>query len=369
MLHNMLQNQPNNQKLSEPDWQRLNANHIQAIRMPVLVAMLLAVLGVAVCGVLEVMFWDLSGARWFWPIRVVTMLGLLSVVVFVFINKHNADILLHGTSLFISLLSIAFGVMAWDGIDLMLLLPGFMLLLLMSVPLLLTYRDWLPVQLVCLLSPIVALWMGNASADVRSAYAMYLVMGTGMALLLRTIRMRSVAHGYRYQKWLLENSRTDDLTGLRNRSGLHAEAEHLMRMVKESGEPLAMMFIDLDHFKGINDQLGHAHGDRVLQLVGEQLHECVRSEDIVARVGGDEFVVMVRKADEDILLPMAERMRERVLRHDALGALSISVGMAMWDGQESMQSLRHRADLAMLEAKRRGKNRVHLAPDVAEAAS
>lgn len=359
----MRQDEHEKQKLSNDDWQRLNENHMLAIRVPVLVAMLLASLGLIVSAVLEAKFWDLSASSWFLPIRVGTIGTLLLLTAVVWHKKHSMTALLRGASMFIVLFCTGFCVMAWDGIDLMLLLPGFMLLLLMNVPLLLSHRSWVPVQLFCLLAPLFMLFLRDAPAHVWTAYVVYLLVGAGMGLLLRLVRLRSMMHGYHHQKWLLEHSRTDDLTGLRNRSGLDADVSVLMQAAKTSKDPLAMMFIDLDHFKGINDKLGHAHGDHVLKLVGEQLADCVRSDDVVARVGGDEFVVMIRRANEAVLFSMAERMRESVLKHPELGSLSISVGIAMWDGDESMQGLRHRADLAMLEAKRLGKNRVHLAED------
>lgn len=349
------------QKLSEDDWQRLNENHMLAIRVPVLVILFLATLGLLASAILEAVFWDISASDWFVPIRAGTIGVLLLLTFWVWRQKHSMNALLNGSSLFSVLLCCAFGVMAWDNIDFMILLPGFTLLLLMNAPLLFTHRNWVPVQLFCLLLPFSVLWLCDAPAHVWTAYAVYLLLAAGLALLLRTVRINSMVHGYRYQKWLLEHSRTDDLTGLRNRSGLDVDASKLMHLAKTSEEPLAMMFIDLDHFKGINDELGHAHGDHVLKLVGEQLEQCVRSDDVVARVGGDEFVVIVRKANASVQRSMAERMRESVLKHPELGALSISVGIATWDGEESMQTLRHRADLAMLEAKRLGKNRVHLA--------
>lgn len=155
----------------------------------------------------------------------------------------------------------------------------------------------------------------------------------------------------------------DDLTGLPNRSLLHAQADQAITAANHHGQTMAVMFIDLDRFKQINDSFGHPGGDELLRTVARRLQEETGPMDIVGRLSGDEFVVILNRCD----IPTASERSERILRTLglplALGDLEIrpsaSIGISIFphDGN-NMDSLLHHADVAMYQAKHNGRNRV-----------
>jgi len=156
----------------------------------------------------------------------------------------------------------------------------------------------------------------------------------------------------------------DPLTGLANRSLFHDRVGHaLTRLGRRKGAIAAVLFIDLDDFKAVNDALGHARGDRLLALVAERLRTVVRPEDTVARLGGDEFALLLEElASDDDALVVAERAIDAVAApFDLAGrsvTVSISIGVALRsvDGA-NVAGLVEEADAAMYEAKRTGKGR------------
>jgi len=156
----------------------------------------------------------------------------------------------------------------------------------------------------------------------------------------------------------------DPLTGLANRSLFHDRVEHaLARLVRRQGGIVAVLFIDLDDFKAVNDTFGHAVGDRLLAIVAERLRAVVRPADTVARLGGDEFAFVLEEfASGDEALAIAERAIGAIAApFDLAGrsvTVSISIGVALRsvDGA-NVAGLVEEADAAMYEAKRTGKGR------------
>ncbi|WP_203142522.1 bifunctional diguanylate cyclase/phosphodiesterase [Marinobacter mangrovi] len=156
----------------------------------------------------------------------------------------------------------------------------------------------------------------------------------------------------------------DPLTGLANRQLFRDRLEHVIRRCKRSGNAAALMFLDLDGFKRINDTLGHDVGDHLLQTVAGWLSGCVREEDSVARLGGDEFVVLLSEVSgSDAALAVAESILRRLCQRVRLGehevGVTVSIGLAMIPGDsEDATSLMKYADLAMYRAKELGRNNV-----------
>lgn len=155
---------------------------------------------------------------------------------------------------------------------------------------------------------------------------------------------------------LLRLAQRDPLTGLLNRRSLY---ELVQRLVAQ-GREFAVVLVDLDGFKRVNDKYGHLVGDRVLQRVAEAMQNAVRREDAVARYGGDEFAVLVqggRETGEQVL----ERLKEAVesVAREAGVATSLSGGVAAWpeDGA-TLEELLHAADRMLYRAKRDGKDRL-----------
>jgi diguanylate cyclase (GGDEF)-like protein/PAS domain S-box-containing protein len=154
---------------------------------------------------------------------------------------------------------------------------------------------------------------------------------------------------------------TDVLTGIPNRRAAEAELAKAIALSERSATPMCVALFDIDRFKRINDEHGHAAGDEVLKLVAEVLAGAKRLTDTVARWGGEEFVVILPVALEGALR-FCERMRARVAELDAgrAGHVTISAGVAERSAHEHADTLLHRADVGLYEAKARGRNRVEI---------
>jgi diguanylate cyclase (GGDEF)-like protein len=163
----------------------------------------------------------------------------------------------------------------------------------------------------------------------------------------------------------------DVLTNLPNRRLLMDRLHHALVMSRRSGKRGALLFLDLDHFKMLNDTLGHSMGDLLLMQVAERLKQCVRESDTVARLGGDEFVVMLEDLSEDSSEATQEvelitsQILARLNLPYQLGELEYistpSIGVAMFgDHGESHDELLKHADIAMYQAKKSGRNVVRM---------
>lgn len=154
---------------------------------------------------------------------------------------------------------------------------------------------------------------------------------------------------------------TDSLTGLLNRRGFHQALESSLARIERSGQRLAVLYLDLDGFKRINDSLGHDVGDQLLRRVGEQLKACLRPYDSLARIGGDEFTALLDNLGHpEDAARVAEKLIELVsVRHTLDGVdvtLGASVGIACFpECGQNVEGLLRSADMAMYEAKRAGR--------------
>jgi diguanylate cyclase len=157
-------------------------------------------------------------------------------------------------------------------------------------------------------------------------------------------------------------ARHDDLTGLLNRNGLHQELDALLLGEGTNPPALAVLFIDLDHFKTVNDNLGHGLGDELLRQAAERLEACAPTRAVVARPGGDEFVLVLPDANDAAAIEVAQAVCQRMAVPFALGGkdhflgASIGIALAPVHGQTRTDLLRH-ADMAMYTAKDAGRGR------------
>lgn len=161
---------------------------------------------------------------------------------------------------------------------------------------------------------------------------------------------------------LLHFATHDVLTGLPNRALLTDRIQHAIQVARRNGKPFAVLFMDLDGFKGINDTLGHAVGDGLLVAVAQRIRGCIRGEDMVARIGGDEFVVVMGNLQSP---EVVEQLSENILAalrqdfqvEDATLRVTSSIGIAVYPNSgDSVDALMKNADAAMYEAKQSGRN-------------
>ncbi len=172
------------------------------------------------------------------------------------------------------------------------------------------------------------------------------------------------------QKNMHDLSITDALTALGNRRGMEEQVEHMMKTC-QLGMSLTMLLMDLDGFKLINDSLGHAAGDLLLQEVAQRMRQVMRRQDKLFRMGGDEFAVLMPNTTVEQGELLAERLVEIINEPMNFGqhklSVSGSVGVAEWDGTlDGLELIRH-ADLAMYTAKRSGKSRVCVEQELRQA--
>ncbi len=161
--------------------------------------------------------------------------------------------------------------------------------------------------------------------------------------------------------WMLEQelkslslATVDELTGLTNRRGFDAMAEHTIAMCRRVDEPATLLYFDLDKFKAVNDALGHVGGDRVLRTFARHLRETFRDSDVVARVGGDEFCVLLTSATtEDVRRPLS-LLEGRLATREGEPLVSFSVGIASYDPSRhaTVRALVEEADRRMYRQKR-----------------
>ncbi|GLS26108.1 GGDEF domain-containing protein [Marinibactrum halimedae] len=172
-----------------------------------------------------------------------------------------------------------------------------------------------------------------------------------------------------YQK-ALRSALVDPLTNVGNRKSFSDNLERELQLSIRYQIDLSLLVIDLDHFKQINDQYGHSHGDQVLQAVATVLKETSRRTDMVFRYGGEEFVILLPKTPLNGAIVIAERMRGTIsLLHIPAGTQTIrptaSIGVASARGTDSATSLFDRADANLYQAKEKGRNCVISAPQEA----
>ncbi|MDP4300676.1 GGDEF domain-containing protein [Leptothrix discophora] len=180
---------------------------------------------------------------------------------------------------------------------------------------------------------------------------------------------RSIAYFQRMREAierLRQLSQHDTLTGALNARAYYEQGDRLILASRRVGQPCSLLFVDLDHFKAVNDTLGHAAGDAVLRAVAERITATVRRSDLVGRIGGEEFSVLLPHTDAGQALVLAEKLRAaveamptpiagRALRVTA--SIGVSIGR---EADESILEIQQRADRAMYQAKAMGRNRVTL---------
>lgn len=156
-------------------------------------------------------------------------------------------------------------------------------------------------------------------------------------------------------------ARTDSLSGLANRNHLEERVEEIIAVSKRNNKEFALLFLDLDHFKSVNDSLGHNVGDELLRNIAHVIQELLRPNDVVARIGGDEFVIVLTQCKSHIeLIKIVDRIQKRLATPWQIQTFPInitsSIGITLYpkDGESLLTLMKH-ADIAMYEAKEKGR--------------
>lgn len=177
------------------------------------------------------------------------------------------------------------------------------------------------------------------------------------------VNLREVTDRKIFEEELRRQAQTDPLTGLLNRTAFSERLTAATRAIDPDAPP-AVLFVDVDDFKAVNDSLGHAAGDDLLITVGARLTADVRADDVVARLGGDEFAVLLTDADDARLADVAQRLlaslRSPIVLPGATVSVTASIGGALGAAGDTDDALLHRADTAMYGAKRAGKDSASL---------
>jgi diguanylate cyclase (GGDEF)-like protein len=210
----------------------------------------------------------------------------------------------------------------------------------------------------------------DASIRLAIRYGIYLGVFIVLLLVLSRAKERVVAavadaaQADATASLMREMAYRDELTGIANRRRLMEELGH-QAGVAGPGRPVGVVYFDLDRFKSVNDGLGHAVGDQALRVVAATAGRLVRDGDLLARLGGEEFVLVVPGADHAVAVALAERLRREL--PDALEAgigvrITASFGVAQLGPGEAADAVLHRVDELMYRAKADGRDQVHTAP-------
>ncbi|MDZ7640929.1 MAG: sensor domain-containing diguanylate cyclase [Desulfurivibrio sp.] len=167
----------------------------------------------------------------------------------------------------------------------------------------------------------------------------------------------AITNARRYEEKRAEAGH-DALTGLANRRQLSLELARHWATAQRENSSLAVIMLDLDHFKHYNDTRGHLAGDRLLREIGQIIRDCVRSEDLPVRYGGEEFLILLRRAGDARAEAVAERLREAVAARTEV-TTSLGVAGSNPQDQDPWQMIQ-RADEALYQAKQQGRNRIQI---------
>jgi diguanylate cyclase (GGDEF)-like protein len=222
-------------------------------------------------------------------------------------------------------------------------------------------RDFLAAMTLCALGPLPMILLGDDGSGARIfQYAVYMAVAIGLSAVLRTFMTRTLFAQFRLERQLREQVNTDGLTRLLLRNRFLELAQDKLTDAQQQQLPTCMLYLDADHFKRLNDEHGHAAGDAALVAMAAALRAQTRPNDLIGRIGGEEFALLLPGLDMRQASERAERLRmaiHTVRRPD--GPLTVSIGIAECRHPgETIGSLLARADQAMRQAKRNGRDRV-----------
>jgi diguanylate cyclase (GGDEF)-like protein len=353
----------------------------RTMRMEALIArirlLVLAVNSIALAALLDTSGWHVDAAWW------VVAVSVLYAIPTAFLQPYRRW-RVFGTSTLTAIADSA-------GIALFIATTGahaspFFVLYYLSVAAVAMRFDLRQAMAMCLIYSISYSWIyfatWDASADaagvllLRLSYMVFVALGVGHLAREENSRSRQIdeierlhAENQKLQSRNERAARFDRLTGMLNRGYFEKDAQKEIRRAKSSGGYVSVLFCDMDHLKRINDELGHDSGDRVLRQVGLSMKRCLRSQDLIGRYGGDEFIVVLPNVTRETAFERAEQLIESVqgvnsaLPEDLHVGLSVGIATYPFDAQDYPTLVRV-ADQSMYLAKREGGSRARTANDL-----
>ena len=203
----------------------------------------------------------------------------------------------------------------------------------------------------------------------RGFYWLHVAATIGFGFMLSGYRSDFAIEAYQVRRSLWKQAATDALTGLANRAGWDRDAVPVYANAGARGAARSLVFFDVDHFKDVNDRMGHAYGDDVLRRLGQVLAARTGPDGYVARMGGEEFIVLLVDAPPGAVQRFAQRVREDFASVAGDRAITLSAGIAFAAPDEPMGEALRRADAALYTAKQAGRDRIAIAGDDADAAA
>ncbi|MHB1992816.1 GGDEF domain-containing protein [Metallibacterium scheffleri] len=243
------------------------------------------------------------------------------------------------------------------------MLPAYVVVPIAASPIWLKRSHFVAAAVICaLLGPLPLLLLGPIGRWQLLQYLDYMMIALAVAAVLNGYQMRLIRQHLQLEQQLRLRADVDELTGVATRARFLEAAAQLLDAAVDNATPLSVLYMDADHFKQLNDAHGHAAGDAALASMGRILRENLRGDDLIGRIGGEEFAVLLPRLDGTAACAAAERLRCVVMQVRSAGqALSISIGVAARNDETSLEPLLARADQALSAAKRGGRNRVEMA--------
>ncbi len=236
--------------------------------------------------------------------------------------------------------------------------PGLLLPLATSV-LWMGRWDFIAAMTLCALGPLPVLLIGPGDTPLFVQYGVYMAIAISLATVLRAFMARTLFEQFRLERQLREQANTDGLTGLLQRNRFLELARVALDDIHRRQQPACVLYLDADHFKPLNDDYGHAAGDAALIALAAAMRQQLRQNDLIGRIGGEEFAVLLPGLDLRQAGQRAERLRvavHMIRRPD--GPLTVSIGIAECShAQEEIETMLARADHAMRRAKAAGRDR------------
>lgn len=239
-------------------------------------------------------------------------------------------------------------------------MPGTLLIPVASAAIWLARWDFITGMVLCALGPLPMLLLGDADSAQVFPYLVYIFFAIMLAVVLRAFMARTQFEHFRLERQLREQASTDGLTGLLRRNRFLELARLALDEARRQHKPACMLYLDADRFKQLNDGHGHAAGDAALVALAAALRAQTRQSDLIGRIGGEEFGLLLPGLDLAQASQRAERLRlamHEIQRPD--GPLTVSIGVAARSApEEPLESLLARADKAMRQAKTDGRDRI-----------